>query len=140
MTDTTRRAFLRGGFFRDLVRTDIEPQREKGAVEPSLRREEGEAEEQVTMPWERPSRRPSASDGPRRPAVAGTFEIARDKCLVYRGTTCSVCRERCPIAGCITLVEQRPVIASALCDGCGLCVSGCPAPVLAIRFVPGRSS
>lgn len=140
MSDPSRRAFLRGGFFRGLAGGETEtPKPSEREVQTPVEAEPlaaTEVEEPVVMPWERPKRRPSASDGPRRPAVVGTFQIATDKCLVYRGTVCSVCRERCPIPGCIELVDHRPVISSDLCDGCGLCVAGCPAPILAIRFVP----
>ena len=139
MSDPSRRAFLRGGFFRGLAGRDeetppIEAQARPSETEPQVAASEDD--EPVVMPWERPKKRPSASDGPRRPAVPGTFQIAADKCLAYRGTVCSVCRERCPIEGCIELVDHRPVISAELCDGCGLCVAGCPAPILAIRFVP----
>jgi ferredoxin len=92
----------------------------------------------LPMPWEHKGparRRPQPGDGPRRPAIASTFQIAPDKCLAHRGQMCSVCRERCPIPGAITLTDHKPSIASDLCDGCGLCVQSCPAPILAIRFV-----
>ncbi len=70
-----------------------------------------------------------------RPARAGTFAIAEHLCIAWRGTSCSTCRERCPVPGVITVDAGRPTIDPATCTGCGECVAVCPAPILAIRFV-----
>lgn len=88
----------------------------------------------------------SAAQVPGEPAivVAGAVTaIAHDqvpavlahRCLATR-SFCSVCAERCPVPGAIVVELGRPRVEPARCDGCGLCVLTCPAPVLAFELVP----
>lgn len=78
--------------------------------------------------------------GPMRPGRAGTFAISEQHCIAWKGTSCSTCRERCPVAGALSVVNGRPTIDAAVCTGCGDCVAVCPAPILAIRFVAQKVS
>lgn len=71
-----------------------------------------------------------------RPLKMGTAWIDRSNCLAHRGTLCTVCSERCPVPGAIRLDHGRPVIQEAVCTGCGLCATVCPAPVNAIAILP----
>ncbi len=80
-----------------------------------------------------PSGRPKP--GPMRPGRPGIFAISEQHCIAWKGTSCSTCRERCPVPGALTVAGGRPTIDAALCTGCGDCVAVCPAPILAIRFV-----
>ena len=68
----------------------------------------------------------------------GTFTIAEHLCIAWRGTSCSTCRERCPVEGAITVAAGRPTIDATACTACGECVAVCPAPILAIRFTATR--
>lgn len=77
--------------------------------------------------------------GPMRPGRPGVFTISEQHCIAWKGTSCSTCRERCPVPGALTVASGRPTIDAALCTGCGDCVAVCPAPILAIRFVARKT-
>lgn len=62
--------------------------------------------------------------------------IAGRDCLAYQGTTCTVCHDRCPVAGAILLEQGLPRVEPAVCIGCGVCHDVCPAPDNAVRVVP----
>lgn len=66
---------------------------------------------------------------PRRQVAA----ILRSRCLAR--TFCSVCVERCPVEGALTMVAGRPEVDVERCDGCGTCQFACPAPSGAIAMV-----
>jgi Na+-translocating ferredoxin:NAD+ oxidoreductase RNF subunit RnfB len=68
--------------------------------------------------------------------AAGVAHIVMRDCLAWQGTTCSTCRERCPVIGAIRLDRGRPSVEAAVCTGCGDCVAACPAPRPAIRTIP----
>lgn len=80
----------------------------------------------------------------RVPPMMGTARITEHLCLAYHGTTCSVCSERCPVAGAITWQQvatglgtsSRPVVTESICTGCGVCRFVCPAPENAILLMP----
>ena len=79
---------------------------------------------------------PTAPPPPAPPQVA---TIMARYCLPYEGTPCSVCSDRCPIAGAIIRDEDNlPRVDPAVCTGCGLCSDACPPPVRALRFDPKR--
>ena len=60
--------------------------------------------------------------------------VLADACLATT-SFCSVCVERCPVPGAIEIVNQRPRVVAAQCDGCGVCVRVCPSPILAFELV-----
>lgn len=112
-----RRAFLRGGFLRDLFAAAVPA---PTTTDPAPRAPE------ATRPV------PARPNG----AQARVVSVAEGHCLAYRGLSCSTCRERCPVAGAIEVELGRPRVDPALCDGCGQCIAACPAPVLALRLTP----
>jgi Pyruvate/2-oxoacid:ferredoxin oxidoreductase delta subunit len=61
-------------------------------------------------------------------------------CLAYRHTMCTVCFERCPVPHAIQLTAGIPQIDPAICTGCGICHSVCPAPRNAILLLPAKPS
>jgi MauM/NapG family ferredoxin protein len=73
---------------------------------------------------------------PEAPAALGTARIQTLDCLNQLGSPCSVCAERCPVPGAITLHEGMPVIEAPLCTGCGICQNVCPAPHNAVVLLP----
>jgi Pyruvate/2-oxoacid:ferredoxin oxidoreductase delta subunit len=75
-----------------------------------------------------------AADGPTLAVIAGRH------CLAYQGSFCSVCRERCPVAGAIVIERGLPRVDASLCNGCRICHDVCPAPTNAIRLVPNRAA
>ena len=62
--------------------------------------------------------------------------IAGRECLAYQGTSCTICVERCPVAGALVLEQGLPRVVPSICTGCRLCHEVCPAPGQAIRIVP----
>lgn len=63
------------------------------------------------------------------PVVSGPGTAARidvNRCLAWNDTDCQMCYLQCPRRNqAIVLEAGRPVIASAACDGCGMCVDAC---------------
>ncbi len=70
------------------------------------------------------------------PLKMGTASIRKPYCLPHRGTTCTVCSERCPVEGAIEVVDGKPVIDEATCTGCGVCQHVCPAPYKGVLILP----
>lgn len=80
-----------------------------------------------------------SAPGPGRSAtpVAGMAVRVRPQlCLAWQGSFCSTCSERCPVEGAISVEVGRPRVEASRCNGCGLCVQVCPAPLNALEFLP----
>ena len=59
--------------------------------------------------------------------IIGKAKITEDYCLAYHALGCRFCHDACPYEA-ITLDEQnRPVVVSDRCNGCGACESVCVA-------------
>jgi Pyruvate/2-oxoacid:ferredoxin oxidoreductase delta subunit len=56
-------------------------------------------------------------------------------CLAYQGSFCSICSERCPADGAITVEQGKPRVNPDFCTGCKICHDVCPAPKKAIFLV-----
>lgn len=76
---------------------------------------------------------------PATPPAARVAIIQGRFCLAYR-SLCSVCLERCPVPGAITVERGIPSVNANACNGCGICAQVCPAPRNAILQVPRRST
>ena len=64
-------------------------------------------------------------------ANIGVAKVVSDACVAWDWGGCTVCTDRCPVEGAITLDDRgRPHVDEVLCDGCGLCEMVCPAPSL----------
>jgi len=70
------------------------------------------------------------------PPVAMTLRVRPQLCLAWQGSFCSTCSERCPVEDAIVIELGRPRVVDARCNGCGLCVQVCPAPLNAFEFLP----
>lgn len=68
--------------------------------------------------------------------IMGTARIKPHLCLAHHHTTCSVCVERCPVDGAITVADGKPMVEEDHCTGCGVCRYVCPAPENAILLMP----
>ena len=68
--------------------------------------------------------------------MMGTAKITEHLCLAHHGTTCTVCSERCPVSGAITITAGKPSVHESACTGCGVCRYVCPAPENAILMMP----
>ena len=71
-----------------------------------------------------------------QPKIMGTARVTQHLCLAHHGTTCTVCSERCPVDGAISVANGRPIIDEQVCTGCGVCRHVCPAPENAILLMP----
>jgi len=71
-----------------------------------------------------------------QPMKMGVAWIQNEACLAYTGSFCSVCSERCPVEGAITVSMGKPRILENVCTGCGVCASVCPAPTNAVVVMP----
>jgi Na+-translocating ferredoxin:NAD+ oxidoreductase RNF subunit RnfB len=56
-------------------------------------------------------------------------------CLAWQGSFCSVCSERCPVDGAITVEQGKPRVNPDFCTGCKICHDVCPAPKNAVFLV-----
>lgn len=72
----------------------------------------------------------------RIPPIMGTARVTPQLCLAYHHTTCTVCGERCPVEGAITVTDGKPTVDQDTCTGCGVCRYVCPAPENAILLMP----
>ncbi len=70
------------------------------------------------------------------PTKMGTAMVQVMDCLAWQRSFCTVCEERCPVPGAITLEEGKPTVQSSSCTGCGVCLHVCPAPRKAILLLP----
>lgn len=67
----------------------------------------------------------------------GLAEVSAERCLAHRGTPCQACVEACPLGERgIVLSEGRPLVVPLGCNGCGQCLSACPAEPRAIAVLP----
>lgn len=80
-----------------------------------------------------------AGDAPAVSVVSGQappLALILDRfCLAYQGSFCSVCSERCPVDGAITIEQGKPRINPDFCTGCRICHEVCPAPKNAVFLV-----
>lgn len=61
----------------------------------------------------------------------GVAKVISDVCVAWDWTGCTVCADKCPVEGAITIDGHgRPVVDETLCDGCGLCENACPSASL----------
>ncbi len=82
----------------------------------------------------------SAREAPASPiAIDGVVRIRPYACLAYR-SFCSTCSERCPVEGAIVIELGRPRVDETRCDGCGICVHVCPAPINGFDIVPRETN
>lgn len=66
----------------------------------------------------------------------GSTIINMDRCLAWRGRTCLVCYEVCPVQGAISINgEIKPIFNENVCIGCGRCVNACPAQPKALTLI-----
>ena len=68
----------------------------------------------------------SIHDMSEKTSVIGVAVIDQDRCIAYQGHGCRICVDTCPY-GAISLGEnERPIVDSSLCNGCGRCEYKCP--------------
>ncbi|AKJ05637.1 4Fe-4S binding protein [Archangium gephyra] len=72
------------------------------------------------------------------PVAGMTVRVRPQLCLAWQGSFCGTCSERCPVEGAIAIESGRPSVVESRCNGCGLCVQACPAPLNALEFLPPR--
>ncbi len=57
----------------------------------------------------------------------GTVEFVPERCVTYRGVTCRVCADACPVGEAALAMDEdgHPVLKAEGCVGCGSCVRAC---------------
>lgn len=86
-----------------------------------------------------PAAIPIAAGHSAAPTAGMTVRVRPQLCLAWQGSFCSTCSERCPVEGAITVELGRPRVMEQKCNGCGLCVQVCPAPLNGFEFIPSRA-
>lgn len=67
----------------------------------------------------------------------GSAVIRTDECIAWRGGSCLVCYEVCPVPAVISLSDANaPIFDLEGCIGCGRCVYACPAQPKALTLTP----
>ena len=78
--------------------------------------------------------------GPPYARPARPLARVSDSCFELQGIVCGNCRDACATHAVRFLPlgagTSKPVIDPARCDGCGECVSACPAGAIAITPTP----
>jgi ferredoxin-type protein NapG len=74
---------------------------------------------------------PTAALAPfdRRTVKIGVAAIT-DRCIAWNSGGCVVCHRACPYHAITLDAQNRPIVDSSKCNGCGLCEKVCPALVL----------
>lgn len=71
------------------------------------------------------------SYGGERERDLGVAVVVKDACVAWDWSGCTVCKDKCPVEGAITLDDHdRPVVHPDYCDGCGRCEQVCPSASL----------
>jgi Pyruvate/2-oxoacid:ferredoxin oxidoreductase delta subunit len=73
------------------------------------------------------------------PALGATVRVRTQLCLAWQGSFCTTCVEQCPVEGAIVLELGRPRVVPERCNGCGICVRRCPAPLNAFELRPAEA-
>lgn len=58
----------------------------------------------------------------------GDLELRPEHCLTFRGSSCRICVDRCPMGEAALTLDAagHPVLRSEGCVGCGVCLHVCP--------------
>jgi ferredoxin-type protein NapF len=58
----------------------------------------------------------------------GMLELHPERCLTFRGASCRLCADACPVGEAALTVDDggHPVLRREGCVGCGVCVHVCP--------------
>lgn len=65
-----------------------------------------------------------------KPFINGIAVVNERSCIAWDWKGCTVCVEECPQEAIALDELNRPVVDTALCDGCGLCELICPSASL----------
>jgi ferredoxin len=94
------------------------------------RPDRGPADRRRALPvLDPPPTEPFAATTPRAATRAGEeaarcFDCAQAPVVTGECTACGRCAETCP-TGAISLMDNRPAIATEICNRCGVCVDAC---------------
>ena len=69
----------------------------------------------------------------------GIARVNPRRCVTFKGQMCDRCYKACPFPDlAIMMIGGRPLIASGMCTGCGLCEFSCPEAPKAIVVIAER--
>ena len=59
-------------------------------------------------------------------SVRAHAEVDVSLCLAWAGGQCQACYLACPLREeAIKVEDQKPIVFSSVCDGCGMCLTAC---------------
>lgn len=72
----------------------------------------------------------------REKQAIGKATIEKQICMTYKDVMCDYCVRSCPARGAISIIDGKPSVKDANCNGCGVCVANCISEIKGIRVNP----
>jgi ferredoxin-type protein NapG len=68
----------------------------------------------------------------------GVLEFLPERCITYRGISCTVCSAACPIGEAALGMDEagHPVLRIEGCVGCGMCLNACVSTPKSFTLTP----
>jgi MauM/NapG family ferredoxin protein len=69
------------------------------------------------------------------------LEFHPERCVTYRGVSCRVCADSCPIGSAALVIDEtgHPALRREGCVGCGVCVRACITRPSSFTLAPAQS-
>jgi ferredoxin-type protein NapG len=71
----------------------------------------------------------------------GELELQPERCITFKGLTCTVCAGVCPVGEAALTIDEggHPVLRREGCVGCGTCLRACPTMPSSFTLTPAES-
>jgi len=68
----------------------------------------------------------------------GTLEFLPERCITFRGMSCTVCAAACPVGERALVIDEagHPVLRAEGCVGCGMCLNACVSTPKSFTLTP----
>jgi ferredoxin-type protein NapG/ferredoxin-type protein NapH len=69
------------------------------------------------------------------------LEFHPERCVTYRGQSCRVCADSCPVGSAALVIDEtgHPALRHEGCVGCGVCVRACITRPSSFTLIPAES-
>ena len=69
------------------------------------------------------------------------LEFLPERCITYRGQSCRVCADSCPVGSAALVIDEtgHPALRREGCVGCGVCVRACVTRPSSFTLTPAES-